>query len=237
MCYERRHDTPCAVVGIDIAAGEDHFDSSHETTYFPHKCAMERARSYGIPITLHAGEVSSTSIPCAIMEFGARRIGHGYRMTPTMMQLVKHANVHVEICPTTSVETGGWLYETPTDKETDRLSSFNGNNNTATKNWKDHPAVHMKRYGLDVGLNSDDPSVFDTSLTWQWRIALGKMGFTMEDVKEMTRNAIRAAFCSKEEKELLFQMVEEYHAQQGLHTQPKLLQTHSFSERVMGNLN
>ena len=197
LCRERRNDTPCAVVGIDIAAGEDHFDPCHQYTYIPHKRAMERARSYGIPITLHAGEVSDSSITAAILEFGARRIGHGYRMSPSTMQLVKDAGVHVEICPTASVETGGWLYGN--DDET--------SSSATTKDWRDHPAVHMMKRGLDLGLNSDDPAVFDTSLTWQWRIALGKMGFTVVQVIEMTRRSIRAAFLSDEEKESLLQIV------------------------------
>jgi adenosine deaminase len=97
LCYERRHDTPCA---------------SHQSTFGAHKRAMERAVQYDIPITLHAGEVSEgdSSIRAAIVDFGARRIGHGYRMSHDMMQTVKDAGVHVEICPTTSAETGGWRY-------------------------------------------------------------------------------------------------------------------------------
>ena len=172
---------------------------------------------YDIPITLHAGEVSEgdSSIQAEILDFGARRIGHGYRMSHEMMQIVKDAGVHVEICPTTSVETGGWLY----------------GDDTATKDWKDHPAVHMMKRGLSLSLNSDDPSVFDTSLTWQWRIALGKMGLTVEQVQEMTKHAIRAAFLSDDEKESLLELVEQHTP---LHMQPRLLQKHSFSDRVAG---
>ena len=99
---------------------------------------MERAQSLGIPITLHAGETAST-VEIAIHEFGARRIGHGYRMSREAMQACRSQKIHVEVCPTSSVETGGWVYD--------------------TKNWKEHPAVHMiRRGGLCVSLNSDDPS-------------------------------------------------------------------------------
>jgi adenosine deaminase len=215
-------------VGIDIAAGEEHFDSSSHQSYTTHKHAMERAQQYNIPITLHAGEISAESIPIAILEFGATRIGHGYRMSSAMMQLVKDAGVHVEICPTTSVETGGWLYEN------DYVTNDNASTTTTSnkKNWKNHPAVHMMNYGLDLGLNSDDPAVFDTSLSWQWRIALGKMGLSVEQVKEMTKNAIRAAFCSEDEKESLLCLVEQHTPP---YMQPRLLQKHSFSDRVTGH--
>lgn len=213
LADERRNDAPCAVVGVDIAAGEEHFDmESNPHLYHPHKQAMERARSLDIPITLHAGEVSDgdSYIHAAIHDYGARRIGHGYRMSPSVMKMCNESGTHVEVCPTSSVETGGWQYD--------------------TKDWKDHPLVHMIRHNVPVSLNSDDPSVFDTSLTWQWRIALGKMGLSIEQVKETTRHAIDAAFISEEEKSKLHQQVEEHLP----HKQPWLIQTHSFCDRVSG---
>ena len=173
---------------------------------------MQRAQSLGIPITLHAGEVSDGDayVHAAIHDFGARRIGHGYRMTPSTMQFCKEHDIHVEVCPTSSVETGGWLYD--------------------IKDWKDHPAVHMIRQNVPVSLNSDDPSVFDTSLTWQWRIALGKMGLSLEEVKQTTHDAIHAAFISDEEKVRLHKLVEGHLS----HEQPWLIQKHSFCDRVSG---
>lgn len=213
LAQERRNDAPCAVVGVDIAAGEEHFDVvANPHLHHPHKQAMERAQSLGIPITLHVGEVSDgdSYIHAAIDDYGASRIGHGYRMSPDMMKLCKDRGIHVEVCPTSSVETGGWQYE--------------------TKDWKDHPVVHMVRQEVPVSLNSDDPSVFDTSVTWQWRIALGKMGLTVEQVKQTTRNAIDAAFLSDQEKRELHEQVEHHLP----HKQPWLIQTHSFCDRVSG---
>jgi adenosine deaminase len=212
LAFERRVDTPCAVVGIDIAAGEEHFDVSHPS-HLPHKRAMHRASFLGIPITLHAGEVSGDASIQMALEFGARRIGHGYRMSPQMMQKCKTRGIHVEICPTTSVETGGWQY------------------GETKKDWRNHPAVNMMKHGLCISLNSDDPSVFDTSLTWQWRIALGKMGFLIKEIENMTRNAIRASFLPDHEKESLFKMTVQGHTPC---LPPKLLQRHSFSDRVSG---
>ena len=50
-------------------------------------------------------------------------------------------NVHFEVCPTSSNETGGWSY-----------CEQQG------KNWKNHPAKDMLSNGLNVGFNSDDPA-------------------------------------------------------------------------------
>ena len=73
---------------------------------------MKKAKSLGIPITLHAGEVSNGDlyVKTAIDDFGACRIGHGYRMSLDMMQYCKERKIHVEVCPTSSVETGGWKW-------------------------------------------------------------------------------------------------------------------------------
>jgi adenosine deaminase len=108
------------------------------------------------------------------------------------------------------VETGGWKYN--------------------VKNWKEHPAVRMVREHVSVSLNSDDPSVFDTSLTWQWRIALGKMGLTIEECKRSTRDAIDAAFISEAEKKRLHGLVEDHVP----HQRPWLIETYSFCDRVSG---
>jgi adenosine deaminase len=213
LAQERRKDTPCAVVGVDIAAGEEHFDKANNPhLYRAHFQAMKKAKSLGIPITLHAGEVSvgDLYVKTAIDDFGACRIGHGYRMSHAMMQYCKERKIHVEVCPTSSVETGGWKYN--------------------VKNWKEHPAVRMVREHVSVSLNSDDPSVFDTSLTWQWRIALGKMGLTIEECKRSTRDAIDAAFISEAEKKRLHGLVEDHVP----HQRPWLIETHSFCDRVSG---
>lgn len=200
MVKKHRYEYPCATVGVDVAAGEEHFDGeNHKYLYEPHHEMIMRAKREGIPITLHAGESTDRALEnvrAAIFIYGASRVGHGYRMTQSrqLMKEVRERNVHVEVCPTSSLETGGWVFD------------------GEEKDWKCHPSVKMKECGIAFSLNSDDPAVFHTSLAWQYRIALAKMGFTREDVLETNLHAIDAAFCDEKEKKRLRALVLEYGA-------------------------
>jgi adenosine deaminase len=202
LALKHRNDGPCSVVGVDIAAGEEHFDKekfSH--LYGPHYEMAVRAMEQNMPITLHAGEATDNAlenVSRAILDYGARRIGHGYRMTQCAetMQLVRDCNVHVEVCPTSSDETGGWIYD--------------------TREWTKHPVVAMREHGVAVSLSSDDPAVFHTSLAWQYRIALAKIGLRRKDLVQMSIDAVEAAWCSDEEKERLRNIIQCYGKEKGI---------------------
>eukprot|EP00586_Coscinodiscus_wailesii_P006422 CAMPEP_0172489962 /NCGR_PEP_ID=MMETSP1066-20121228/20261_1 /TAXON_ID=671091 /ORGANISM="Coscinodiscus wailesii, Strain CCMP2513" /LENGTH=421 /DNA_ID=CAMNT_0013258201 /DNA_START=24 /DNA_END=1289 /DNA_ORIENTATION=- len=194
LAHERRRDGPCRVVGIDIAAGEQHFDNvEYRHLSEPHCEAFRRAKDLGISVTMHAGEVGGAeNVRKAVEEYGAKRIGHGYRVIQdeALMEEMARQNVHFEICPTSSVETGGWDYDV-----------------VKGKNWKKHPAVIMHENNLKLSLNSDDPAVFDTSLTWQLRIATVKMGLKQDTITQMIYHAIDAAFITEAEKNELRALV------------------------------
>jgi len=198
ICHERRHDAPCAVVGLDIAAGEEHFDKdNYPHLHKPHLRAFEDAKKLKLNITIHAGEVGETNnIKKAIDSYGAKRIGHGYRIVKEGASLInemREKNIHFEVCPTSSLETGGWILDDATNL-----------------NWKNHPVVFMIKSGMKVGLNSDDPAVFNTSLTWQYRIAIKNMGLTKECILQTIQDSINAAFLSEDEKTLLKKRLQEF---------------------------
>lgn len=189
LVLKHLNDYPCATVGIDVAAGEEHFDpNSFPELYQPHFNMIQRAKEMKVPITLHAGEATEfarENVRRAIIEYGASRIGHGYRMVDSMelMHFVRNSECHVEVCPTSSNETGGWVYN--------------------EKRWSEHPCVTMLNNGLRFSLSSDDPAVFHTSLAWQYRIALAKMGISRDELIRISYNAVDAAFCPAIQKEEL----------------------------------
>jgi adenosine deaminase len=225
LVVKHQQDFPCATVGIDVAAGEEHFDKeSFPDMHQPHYDMIQRARELNIPITIHAGEVPPTgpqsNLQVAIDEYGASRIGHGYRVIDDidMIKKVKDKKVHLEVCPTSSNETGGWMY-------------------TGEKNWKEHPMVGMVNAGLSLSINSDDPGVFHTSLAWQYRVVLAKMGLTHETILQANLDGIEAAFCPSEEKEKLKQTVNDFVMKIGMHKETTDRQWHravseNFVDRV-----
>jgi adenosine deaminase len=191
MANSFRDDFPCAVVGVDIASGENHFsrDSPLRQGHFD---MCQKAKVMGLNVTIHAGETpdSAQNVQTAMDIYGAKRIGHGYNIAhnPEIMDDVKARNVHIEVCPTSSVETGGW----------------------EKTNWKDHPSCVFREWGISQSLNSDDPAVFNTSLTWQYRIAMKKMGWPEDYILRMTEDAIQAAFISEDEKTKLLEQTRSF---------------------------
>lgn len=188
LALKYRNDHPCGVVGIDVASGEEHFDSkAYPDLHEPHRQMMLDAKKENFPLTVHAGEIPSIeaayNVQKAVEEYNAKRIGHGYRVieSPEVMACVRDNNVHFEVCPTSSVETGGWLYD--------------------KRDWQKHPCLTMHENDISFSLHSDDPAVFHTSLAWQYRIALAKMGMTREMILKANHDAITAAFCSEEAKD------------------------------------
>ena len=80
---------PCAVVGIDVAAGEGHFCCETPSAQGDaHRSALRRCAARGIPITVHAGESGPVENVLAAASWrygGAKRIGHGYALADAML--------------------------------------------------------------------------------------------------------------------------------------------------------
>lgn len=189
LAHERKDAFPCAVVGIDIAAGEEHFDQDNfPHLYKPHFKAFQRAKDLNLNVTMHAGEVANAdNITKAVDLYGAKRIGHGYHIAHNqqLMDRMSYENIHFEVCPTSSVETGGWTYDATPNQ---------------TKDWRKHPAVIMMNNGIGISFNSDDPAVFNTSLTWQLRIASAKMGLDRDIIWNILLRSVDATFLSEKGK-------------------------------------
>jgi adenosine deaminase len=218
LVQKYQHDAPCATVGVDVAAGEEHFDKENfPNEHVKHYEMIQRAKELGIPIAIHAGESTDQArgnVRRAITEYGASRIGHGYRMKKIeeLMNMVRDNQCHVEVCPTSSVETGGWVYD-------------------EIKNWKLHPCLDMLRSGVKFSFSSDDPSVFHTSLAWQYRIALAKMGLTRKELLQTNLDAVDASFCTPEEKNYLRATLEN-HERRSARRSFRKAATESFADRV-----
>lgn len=188
LAKDRKTDFPCAVVGIDIAAGEEHFDKDNfPDLYEPHYKAFQKAKTLALNVTMHAGEVADgENVIKAVDYYGAKRIGHGYRITQNhkLMERMRNEKIHFEVCPTSSIETGGWQIE-PSHEKTD---------------WKKHPVITMMNHGIDFSFNSDDPAVFNTSLTWQFRIACKKMNINRDIIWNSLLTCVDATFLDEERK-------------------------------------
>jgi aminodeoxyfutalosine deaminase len=142
------------------------------------------ARRIGLRTVAHAGETGgSRSVREAVEWLGAERIGHGIGAVedPAVVRLLRRERVPLDVCPTSNLRTG------------------------VVRQWKDHPLPALVRSGLQVTLNSDDPALFRTSLSEEYRAAHRRMGLKARDLLRIHRTAIRASFLEPVEKRRLLQ--------------------------------
>lgn len=167
---------PQGVVALDLAGDELQQPARDLVPVF------RWAREQGLFLTVHAGEVGPpANIRHAILVMGAHRIGHGIQAIHDVhvLRLLHERNIPLEICPTSNLQTG------------------------AVAGFHHHPLPDLYRLGLKVTLNTDDPSISDTTLTDEYLFAMAGMGLHWKDLLRILENAVEAAFLSEEERRIL----------------------------------
>jgi len=176
LAIERMKD---GVVGIDLAGNE----AEHSAQ--PFAGLLKEAKQAGLHLTVHAGEWGGAqNVREAIETLGAERIGHGVRMLEDKytLALARENNIVFEVCPTSNYQSGVIA--------TDRV----------------HPLIQMIEAGLNVTLNTDDPSVSQIILSHEYALA-HQLGLSEEQVKDCVVNAAQAAFVTPKERENLLRRI------------------------------
>ncbi|MDO6966202.1 adenosine deaminase [Rhizobium alvei] len=166
------------ISGFNMAGDERMF---HVRDFVP---AFDIARDAGLGITIHAGELCGAySVRDALDYVKPSRIGHGVRAVEDMalVERIRDEGVVLEVCPGSNIA----------------LSVF--------PSFKAHPLRLFVDMGLKVTLNSDDPPFFHSSLAREYEIASTEMGFSDQEINQMTRTAIEAAFVDEETRNRLLQ--------------------------------
>ncbi len=170
------------VIGIGLGGSEQRFPPD------PYADVYEEARKRGFRLTAHAGEAAGPdSIWAAIEKLRVERVGHGVRAgeDPQLVSYLRERQIPLEMCVTSNVRTG-----VCTSAET-------------------HPIGQYFREGLMVTVNSDDPTMFDTSITQEYLLLVQRLGFSAHDLRPVSINGIKASFMADEEKELMESQFEE----------------------------
>lgn len=137
---------------------------------------FELAKVLGIPATTHSEFTVGEA-----MAYGTTRIGHGYQaaLIPELMEEVIQRGVTLEMCPDSS------------------LSYEYGLRGDAT-----HPLYVLYKKGARVTVNTDNLTVLDTNLDFEYELCR-RMGFSNEDIVRMNNYAIEACFADEETKKAL----------------------------------
>lgn len=131
--------------------------------------AFERVREAGIPCILHAGETDGPqSVWNAINVAGTRRIGHGVRAIedPALVGHLQKTQLTLEVCPTSNVCLGVF-------------PSLQG-----------HVLPILIEKGLKVTINSDDPPMFNTTLTGEYLACQRAYGWERERIEQLALTAV-----------------------------------------------
>ncbi|MFC8089409.1 adenosine deaminase [Streptomyces sp. NPDC057301] len=174
------------VVGFDIAGAEAGFPAADHVDAFDH------LRRESVPFTIHAGEADGlSSIHQALQVCGAQRIGHGVRITDDIVDgklgrlagWVRDRRIALEMCPTSNLQTG------------------------AATSIAEHPITALKDLGFRVTLNTDNRLVSGTTMTREMSLLVEQAGWTVEDLRTVTVNALKSAFIPFGERKALIEDV------------------------------
>ena len=160
------------VVALDIAGSEKLFPNPNFKDLFV------KAKEYGIPFTMHAGEALGAESVRQAIEFGSSRIGHGVRAyeDPEVVQLLKDREIPLEVCPTSNFQT------------------------CALEDMDKYPFLDFLEKGLKVTLNTDDMGIEGTYLAKEFENMEKKYNLTYEQKKTILLNSVNAAFTTEEVK-------------------------------------
>jgi adenosine deaminase len=167
------------VVGFSLAGDEENFPAGDYVEPF------EIAAGAGLGCTVHAGEWAGAHSVRAALELPVTRIGHGVRAIedPGLVDELARRGVVLECCPTSNVVLGVF------------------------GSYEEHPLPRLREAGVKVTLGSDDPPYFGASIGGEYAVCRESYGWDDDDLREITRTALEAAFCEEALKEELTRRV------------------------------
>ncbi len=169
------------IVGFDIAADEAGFGIAN------HIKAFEFAHLNGIPCTAHAGEAKGPeSVWETLQYFKPSRIGHGVRSAedPALMLFLKENNIHLEVCPTSNIQT----------------NVFNTIQN--------HSADTIYKSGISMSINTDARAISNVTLADEYQLMETVFNWDIAHFKKCNLEAIQHAFTTTDKKEILRKQIE-----------------------------
>jgi adenosine deaminase len=171
------------VVGFDIAGAEVGYPPTR------HLDAFEYLQRENAHFTIHAGEAFGLpSIWQAIQWCGADRLGHGVRIIDDitvdgdrvdlgrLSAYVRDMRIPLEMCPHSNVQTG------------------------AAASIAEHPIGLLTRLRFRVTVNTDNRLMSQTSMGKEMTALVDAFGYTLEDLRWFTINAMKSAFLPFDER-------------------------------------
>ncbi len=164
------------IVGLDLAGNEAEFPSK------PFYGIFKEAKQAGLHVTIHAGEWGPAKhIKEALEELGAERIGHGVRVLEDedIAAMACERKTAFEVCITSNYQSG------------------------VVETLEAHPVLRMFENGINITINTDDPSISRITLSNEYYNACDALQMPQFTLKERIVAAALAGFLPDNEKEKL----------------------------------
>jgi adenosine deaminase len=164
------------MVALDLAGNEAEFKSE------PFYGIFKEAKQSGLHMTIHAGEWGpAANVKEAIAELGAERIGHGVRVLEDndIVALARERGTAFEVCITSNYQSG------------------------VVNSLDTHPLPKMLDAGVNVTINTDDPSISRITLSHEYYIACEDLHMPQSTLRQRILAAAQAGFLAENEKEKL----------------------------------
>ena len=161
------------VVSIDIGGSEQEFPPK------PFARAYQRAKEMGLHLVAHAGEAAGPeSIWDAIDYLKVERIGHGVTATrdSELIDYILKRDITIETCPTSNLRTG------------------------VVPSLQEHPVRTFFDKHINVTVNTDDPSMFNTDMNNEYLQLHRQLDFSSSELFKLTLNALDSSFLPETRK-------------------------------------
>jgi aminodeoxyfutalosine deaminase len=171
-------------LGVVVALGLTGREAIHPSE--PYAQHFAEAARRGLHCTAHAGEhAGAASVASVLDACGAERVGHGVRAIEDdgLVARLKRERTPLELCPTSNLCLG------------------------LAPDLAHHPFDRLRRAGLELSVNTDDPALFDTDLSMEYLNLARTFGYSPEDLAGFAVAAARHAFLPEAEKKALVETV------------------------------
>jgi adenosine deaminase len=144
--------------------------------------AFRRAGEGGLKRTVHAGESSGPEgVRDAIELLGADRIDHGVRAAedPALVARLAELGIPLGVCPGSNLALGVY------------------------RSMEEHPIDRLRRAGVRVSVNTDDPALLGTTLEAEYARCVDAYGWNEGVIRAVARTSIEASFANADVKRRL----------------------------------
>jgi adenosine deaminase len=141
--------------------------------------AFDLARRNWLRCTMHAGEEGpAENIRVAIDACGCERIDHGFHLLddPDLTRRVADMGIPVTVCPSSNRAIG----------LVDEIAS--------------HPFDRMRRAGVMVSINTDDPGMMGFDLADEYLTVASAFDYDLDDIESLSLDGIASSWASDDEK-------------------------------------